>query len=48
MFQGLQTYSDVSRFLKKSGLRVEAGRRVPEKRFYTYRNAEEEFMTISI
>jgi len=46
MFQELQTCSDVSRFLKKYGLCVDEGRRVPEKWFYTYRNAEEKSMHI--
>jgi len=44
MFQRLQTCSDVSRFLKKDEVRVEAGRRVLEQWFYIDRDAEEEFM----
>ena len=46
MFQKLQTCSDVSRFLKKCGLCFVAGRRVPEKWFYTARNAEDKSIAI--
>ena len=46
MFQELQTCSDVSRLLKKDGMCIEAGRRVPKKWFYTDRNAEEKNMDV--
>jgi len=46
-FQELQTCSDVSRFLKKDGMCIEEGRRVPEKWFYTDHHAKERSMTMN-